>query len=160
MVKEIKIFGKGKYAVSENQQFVDRSGQLVRPVRDSKGKPTLIPVGRAYAFFRFTYPRQKIQDELPFIRESVKTPNELELSLMEELKNLNTESQLFQIAKEAKDKGMNYVIEGTYPNATNNKTAEELHAILNALYPPSRLFESLFQIVSQKSGRYVFWERK
>jgi|SRR3989344_3694429 len=151
MAKIIKILGKGRYSVSENQQFVDRSGQLVRPIRDSEGKPRLIPVGRSYGFFDSAYSSEEIQGKISDIRVHVQIPNELELSLMEELENLNTESQLFQIAKDARDKGMNYMLEGTFPNVTDEKTAEELKAIIIPI-------ASSYLIAYKESGKYKFKE--
>ena len=40
-------------------------------------------IGKAYAFFNCKASKGDIEGELPFIREFVKTPNELELTLME-----------------------------------------------------------------------------
>jgi hypothetical protein len=90
--------------------------------------------GKAYAFFDCNASKGEIEQEIPFIRECVKTPNALELSLMEGVDTLTGDSQLLQIAKEAKDAGIKYEMEATYPNESNKKTADELSSVLNQAY--------------------------
>ena len=78
MTKEIKIYGEGNYAVAETQQFVDRTGQLVRHI---KGQYQPIPVGEAYSFFHCNASREQIKTTLPKVRELTQTSSELELYL-------------------------------------------------------------------------------
>ena len=54
--------------------------------------------GKAYAFFDCKASKQSIEELLPHIRESVKTPNALELSLMEDIGTLTGayQSQLYE----------------------------------------------------------------
>ena len=84
------------------------------------------------------------------IRECVKTPNSLELSLTEDADALTGDTQLLQIAK--------YVMEATYPNATNNQTADELASILNQayqspLYEKGEIFRGI--VVYKERGKYL-----
>ncbi|MEK6820149.1 MAG: hypothetical protein AABX71_00370 [Nanoarchaeota archaeon] len=123
--------------------------------------------GKAYAFFDCKASKGDVEKELPFIRECVKTPNALELSLMEGVDTLTGDSQLLQIAKlvgilkKAKEAGMRYVMEATYPNATNHQTADELAAILNQAYQSSLYQEGeqfRGEVVYEERGSYVFRE--
>lgn len=115
--------------------------------------------GRAYAFFDCGASKEEIERELPSIRKCVQTSSALELSLMEGTNNLTGDSQLLQIAKEAKNAGIKYVMEATLPNATNRQTADELATILNQSYQ-SPLYQEGEQfrgkVVYEKRGRYVF----
>lgn len=114
--------------------------------------------GKAYAFFDCNSSKGDIEKELPFIRESVKTPSKLELSLMENTYFSTQDSQLLQIAEDAKNAEIRYVIEATYLNATNHQTADELAPILNQAYQ-SQLYEKgekfRGEIVYKERGRYV-----
>jgi hypothetical protein len=162
MAKEIKILGEGKYSVGQNQQFINRKGQLVRPMKDEYGKPKLIPVGKAYLFFECSYSKEEVINEINNIISSSDIPNKLELSLIDGLDKINNQSLLYQILKDAKDKAMNYIFEGTYPNLTNKDTANELRIILNLLLI-SRINSDdntiKSEIVYQDSGKYVFCKR-
>ena len=131
MTKEIGIIGKGRYAVAPHQQFTDRTGNLVRVV---KGQSAPVPVGKAYAFFDCEDSREAIEGELPIIRSLAKTPSELELSLTEGFDQLQGDSQIAGIAREAKEAGMNYILEARYPTASNLTTADELSSVLNQMY--------------------------
>lgn len=112
--------------------------------------------GKAYAFFNCKASKGDIEKEIPFIRESVKTPNALELSLMEGTDTLTGDSELLQMAKEAKDAGIKYVMEATCPNVTNQQTADEVASILNQAYQ-SPLYQK-GEVVYKERGRYVFRE--
>lgn len=118
-------------------------------------------IGKAYAFFNCKASKGDVEKVLPFIRECVKTPNALELSLMEGTDTLTGDAQLLQIAREAKDAGIRYVMEATYPNATNHQTADEVASVLNQAYQ-SPLYEKGEQfrgeVVFKERGRYVFRE--
>ncbi len=125
--------------------------------------------GKAYAFFDCRAPKYKIERELPFIRECVQTPNELELSLTEgagaflvkktiDCLKLKGDPQLLQIALDATLARSNHVIEATCPNATNHQTADELAGILNQAYQ-SPLYQDKEEfrggIVYEENGGYV-----
>jgi hypothetical protein len=90
--------------------------------------------GEAYAFFDCEASMKEIEGELPTIRNLVQTPNELELQLMEGTDALEGDSQIGQIAREAKDAGLKYAIQATFPNGTNEQTADEVAGILNQAY--------------------------
>jgi hypothetical protein len=117
--------------------------------------------GKAYAFFDCNASKGEIEQKIPLIRERVKTANALELSLMERTDTLTGDAQLLQIAKEAKESGIRYVMEANYPNATNCQTAEELASVLNQAYQ-SQLYQKGEQfrgkIVYKDRERYVFRE--
>lgn len=63
--------------------------------------------------------------------------------------------------EEAKKADIKYVMEATYPNATNEQTAEELSVILNQAYQ-SPLYQKdekfIGKIIYQENGKYLFWE--
>jgi|SRR3989344_3662823 len=128
---QTELIGEGKYQVAPHQQFVDRSGQLVRIVR---GESAPIPVGKAYGFFDCRASKAEIESEIPTIRRLVKTPSTLELNLIEGAEFLEGDTELMQIAAEARETGKKYVIEATLPKATNRQTADELVGILNQVY--------------------------
>lgn len=69
--------------------------------------------------------------------------------------------KIHEIAKDAKDAGIRYVMEATYPNATNHQTADEVASILNQAYQ-SQLYQKREQfrgeVVYKERGRYVFRE--
>ena len=148
----MEIIGKGKYAVSEHQQFIDRTGQLVRVV---KGSTKPVPVGEAYAFFDCRASREEIEKEIPTIRGLSQTPNELELYLTEGTDSLTGNTELKQIADEARESGIKYMIKANYPTGTNRQTADELSEILNKspLYQKGEQFRG--EIFYKEKGKYI-----
>ncbi|MDP2906789.1 MAG: hypothetical protein Q8O03_02515 [Nanoarchaeota archaeon] len=115
-------------------------------------------VGKAYGFFDCNASKEVIESELPTIRELVKTPSKLELSLIKGVDNLKGDSDLMSIAREAKESGIKYVVEATYPDATNKETADELASILNQAYqtPLYQDGEQFYGSVFYKElGKYV-----
>jgi hypothetical protein len=132
-------------------------------------------IGKAYAFFYCKASKKQIEAEIPPIRECVRTPSKLELSLTEGVyKFMGTrilgrkalvgepiDTQLRDIAKEAKESGMRYVLEAKYEGATNEQTADELSSILNQVYQ-SPLYQEGEEfrggIVYQDMGKYIFRE--
>lgn len=115
--------------------------------------------GKAYAFFDCRASKEKIEEELHFIRDAVQTPRKLELSLTEDVSQLILDADLSEIAREAKEANIKYAMEATYPNATNKQTADELTSLLNQAYQ-SLLFDRgeqfRGQVVYEDSGRYLF----
>src|SRR3989344_1537971 len=154
---EVKIIGTGKYAVGEHQQFVDRKGRKVRVIR---GISEPVPVGEAYAFFNCKASKAEIERELPTIRWLAQTSNNLEIYLMEGRVSLrvNEDSELGQIADEAKKANIRYAMQANCPNLTNRQTADELSGILNQTYQ-SPLFgereEFNGTILYKENGRYI-----
>jgi len=116
-------------------------------------------VGEAYAFFDCNASKKEIEAEIPFIREAVQTPGELELSLTE---GINPESfkhpELRSIAKDAKDAGIKYSLRAKLRNGSNKQTADEVAGILNQAYQ-SPLYQDKEEfrggIFYQEHGRYV-----
>ncbi len=124
-------------------------------------------VGTAYGFFDCTASKEAIESELPTVRIDTETPNELELSLMEGMDQLRrligalNDVDLLQITRKAEEDGMRYVMEATYPGATNEKTSGELQALLintsNSLF--CRTSEHIRgRVVYKDKGKYVFKE--
>ncbi len=116
-------------------------------------------IGKAYGFFNCKASKKEIEAELPILRKIVKTPSNLELSLIEGVKNLKGEPDLVELAKEAETAGIKYVMEATYPTSNNEQTAYELSAILNQayqsqLYSKGEVFEG--NIVYKDKGKYLF----
>ncbi|MEK6875231.1 MAG: hypothetical protein AABX30_00950 [Nanoarchaeota archaeon] len=150
-----------KIEFPREMSFVDRQGIVVHPSREDYNSRKSTKVGKAYAFFNCEAIKGDIEKELPFIRKCVKTPNPLELSLIEGTDTLTGDPQLLQIAREAKDAGIRYVMEATYPNATNHQTADEVASVLNQAYQ-SQLYQKGEQfrgeVVYKDRGRYVFRE--
>lgn len=116
-------------------------------------------VGRAYGFFYCDASKQEIETELPTICELVRTPSQLELSLIEGMDNVKGDKRLTALAQEAEQDGINYMLQATYPNGTNRDTADEVASILNQAYQ-SPLYEANAPfkgaIVYEEKGEYVF----
>lgn len=121
-------------------------------------------VGKAYGFFGCSASRQEIEAELhlPAVRRD--TSPELELSLMEDMNQLRELSGVVNIGdllQLARRFNSDYIIEATYPGATNEKTSGGLQALL------INLSNSLFRhtpehiqgkVVYEMNGRYVIRE--
>ena len=113
----------------------------------------------AYAFFNCGASKQEIEKELPDIRDAVKTPSQLELSLTE---GINPESfkhpELKTIAQNAKEAGIRYFMKACYRNFGNKQTADELTGILNQAYQ-SPLYQDKEEfrgkVVYEENGHYV-----
>ncbi len=116
-------------------------------------------VGRAYGFFYCGASKQEIEIELPTIRELVKIPSQLELSLIEGMDNVKGDKRLTALAQEAKQDGINYMLQATYLNGTNKQTADEVASVLKQAYQ-SPLYEANAPfkgaIVHEEKGKYVF----
>lgn len=114
--------------------------------------------GKAYGFFDCNATKEEIQGEIPFIRKCLNTPNELELILTEDINSLNVDSDLLPIAQELDPK---YVIEAICQDYTNEKTADELSAVLNQAYQ-SPLYQKgekfMGKIVYKENEKYIFRE--
>ncbi len=125
--------------------------------------------GEAYAFFDCNAPVTQIAEEIPYIRSLVQTPKRLELYLAERAlpvignswnhKPANVDSELIEIAREAAEAEIRYVLAArSPPNINNHQTANELAAILNQAYQ-SPLYQDGEQfrgdIVYKDRGRYV-----
>lgn len=114
--------------------------------------------GKAYGFFNCRASKDEINAELPTIRDFSQTPSRLELKLKDDLKEINGDSDIKAIAQVAKDIGINYVLEATYPGNTNRTTADELSGILNQAYQ-SLLYEDgenfKGQIYYKEDGSYI-----
>ena len=147
MKKEIKPYA-----------FIDREGNKV--TRESYMAKMAKKVGRAYGFFYCDVSKQEIETELPTIRELVKTPSQLELSLIEGMNNLKGDKRLTALAQElAEQDGINYVLKATYPSGTNRDTADEVASIINQAYQ-SPLYETNAPfkgaVVYEEKGDYFF----
>jgi hypothetical protein len=116
--------------------------------------------GEAYAFFDCRASKKQIETELPTIRECIKTPSNLELSLTDDVEKLK-DTKLMAIAKEAKESGMRYVLQAKYKGATNKQTADEVASVMNQIYQsPLYADKEEFRgaIVYQDRKKYIFRE--
>jgi len=115
-------------------------------------------MGKAYGFFKCSASKGEIEAEMPSLRNDAQTPSQLETSLTEGLDSIRGDSGLMSLVEQAKKLGINFVMEGNYPDATNQDTAGELGNILNMaykskLYKPRELFYS--EVVYQEAdGSY------
>ncbi|MFH1638627.1 MAG: hypothetical protein ABIB71_09435 [Candidatus Woesearchaeota archaeon] len=116
--------------------------------------------GKAYGFFACKASKEEIESELPDIQKFAKTPSGLELSV-ECVGNLKGDNDFMAVARDAKDAGLNYVLEATYQGATNKETAYQLVTPLTLTYQ-SELYQKGedFQgdIVYEENGQYKFQE--
>ncbi len=116
-------------------------------------------VGKAYGFFYCGASTKEIETELPYIRELVKTPRQLELSLTEGMDNIKGDERLTALAQGAKQEGINYVLQATYPDGTNKVADDEVASTLNQLYQ-SPLYETNAPfkgvVVYEENGECVF----
>lgn len=117
--------------------------------------------GKAYGFFYCRAPREEIEAELPTLRECAQTPSQLELTLVEGLDNLKGDAKVRELAKEAKEQGIRYILEATSPGATNPTTANEVADLLYQMYQ-SPLYEAGEEfrgaVAYQENGEYVLRE--
>ncbi|MDP3640193.1 MAG: hypothetical protein Q8R53_03250 [Nanoarchaeota archaeon] len=118
-------------------------------------------VGTAYAFFYCAAPKPDVKAELPFICELAQTPSALELALVKGPEKVQGDERLTGLAQDAKQAGINYVLQATYPGETNQRAADEVAALLNQayqtpLYQPNDPFCG--QVVYEENGEYVFRE--
>jgi len=126
--------------------------------------------GEAYAFFNCNAPIPQIMEELPTIMRLAKTSKKLEFCLSESAfpflgedcskRPYPSDRELVEIALEAKEAGIRYVMATrSPPNITNRETADELAGILNQAYQ-SPLYEDreVFrgEIIYKEKGRYEF----
>ena len=116
-------------------------------------------VGRAYVFFYCNASKEAIEAELPTIRKLVKTPSQLELSLIEGMDNIRGDEKLTALAQEAKQDGINYILQATDPNGTNKDASNELVSILinayqSSLYKAGEPFKGA--IVYEEKDEYIF----
>jgi hypothetical protein len=176
MVKR-EIIGKGKYTVSEHQQFINQEGNLVRVI---KGSPNPVPVGEAYAFFNCSASKQEIERELPSIKEKSKLGGlELSLNEVKELRDNGADQELLEVinneeiwstypakyqylmrrAKPTKISDLKYSIQARYPNHTNEETASQLGHVVNGIYTTfdkKEIFTGA--IIGKANGKYCLWE--
>jgi len=119
-------------------------------------------VGEAYTFFDCSASYDQINKELQTIRDLVKTPSALELSLFEDVNKINRiDKRLSYIVAEARDSGMKYAIKASLNSSTNESVADEVSTILNQayhspLYQEGELFRG--EVTYQDKGEYVFRE--
>lgn len=90
--------------------------------------------GKAYGYFYSAVSKDKIEKELPRLREAVKAPSELELRLSGVSGQTPADPQLALIHRLAQEQGINYVVEAVLPRRSNKKAANETAAILNQAY--------------------------
>ena len=117
--------------------------------------------GIAYGFFYCRQPKGAIEAELPDMRGNARTPSGLVLKLTEGVENIRGDSGLMAKARDAREDGCNYALEGIFPGGTNRETAEELVKILMSahqsdLYKPGEPFRG--GVIFLENGQYEFME--
>ncbi len=121
----------------------------------------LAVIGKAYGFFDCSASRKKIETELPKIRKLVHTPREVDLSLFDDISNIRGDSNLMSVIEHAKNTGLKYALEASYPSASNRNAANEVATILSQTYQ-THLFDEgepfRGEIVFEENGKYVFRE--
>ena len=96
--------------------------------------------GEAYAFFDCGATLKQIAKEIPYIKELVKAPKNLELYLaktpvMPMVSDHTKDSELLSIALDAQDANLKYVLAArATPNMSNRQVADELVAVVNQAY--------------------------
>jgi hypothetical protein len=117
--------------------------------------------GKAYAFFNCNRKVEDIEAELPTIRRLVKTPKNLELTLIDGTENLKGDKELMALANEARSQGIRYLLQAKAPKLDNKHTAYALTRILNQAYQ-SPLYEDreAFSgaVVYRDRSKYKFME--
>jgi len=122
--------------------------------------------GEAYAFFNCPASRLEIERELPHLRDSAKTPGELEISLGEgiDLSNYNDGELRFR-AQRAKHDGLGYSARASCEGLTDKQVASELkdvliQAWLSPLYRAGERDGEGFKgrVVYEEGGRYIDME--
>ena len=96
---------------------------------------------------------------MPKIREFAQTPSEVHLSLFDDIDKITGDSDLKSIAKDAKNSGIKYALEATFPGATNRVTADEVAGILNQTYQTQLYDEGepfSGEVVFKEKGKYLF----
>ncbi len=150
---------KEQFSRNMNMSFIDKQGNLITPSREDYYARKSAKVGEAYAFFDCEASKKDIEKVLPSIRKAVRTPSQLELSLIEGINPGSfDDAELTSIAQEAKDAGIKYLMQAKYCNATNHQTADELAPILNQAYQ-SQLYQEGEQfrgaIFYKEGGRFL-----
>lgn len=117
--------------------------------------------GKAYGFFYCEASHERIKNALPIIRKDTKTPFKLEHYLIEDADNLECDERLRVFAQDAKEDGLNYVLQINYPNGSNLDAANEMAPILTNLahsnfYEDTPKFHGA--IVYEDNGKYIFRE--
>jgi hypothetical protein len=166
---------------SIDTSFIYRKGNRVIPTKESYNAYKNKSVGKAYGFFYCNASKEAIESELPTIRKMVKTPSNLELTLIKginwdsnfgkELQTLSTQSlseghkrsKMFSAINFLKAMSAvgnsNYSIQAEYSGATNQEAADEVAGILNQAYQ-SPLYKDKGQfrgeVVYEDKGEYVF----
>lgn len=118
-------------------------------------------IGKAYGFLDCNATLEDIRMELPDLRKAAQTPSELELFVMDIPAQKGTATALGVKINEARESGMKYVIDATYPRATNKMAADEVAGILNQaynspLYKEGKEFSGA--IIYEENGNYTFRE--
>ena len=141
-----------------------------------------VKMGEAYGFFDCEASKERIEAVLPDIRSDVKTPSELELSLMEGPDGIRGDSKLMacydrtrtrmifpegmstskrsEMTKKAEKTDVRYVMKAVNPGATNEDAARGLGCVLNCVAHMSSLYDGAFRgaVVYEENGEYVLHE--
>ncbi len=91
--------------------------------------------GLAFAFFKCQKPKEQIEKEIPKIRKFAQIPPLVGFILTEGSKNLKTDdAELIEIAQQAENKGMQFILQVMFPGRDNPSAANEAAAFMNQMY--------------------------
>lgn len=92
------------------------------------------------------------------MRQMASSPSDLELTLIDGPENVKGDSELMEIAAEAKSYGFHYAMVAKCPSKTNKETGSELGDVLNSMYQ-SDLYKDGSQyrgsIFVEENGHYL-----
>jgi len=115
---------------------------------------------KTYGFLYYAGRTKHISEVLPQIKEGTETPKKLKLKVIEGVENLDVrgDSQLVEIAKQAKDCHMSHVIEATLPDMKNVRAANYLGNVMSGIYSELYGKKEPFNagIVYKRGDKYVF----
>jgi len=110
--------------------------------------------GKAYGFFYCNRSKEVVEEVLPRLCDKTQRDSGLELTLIEGLDNVDGDPELRDLAQDAKDQGINYVLKATKPNATNRETAKEVEKTFRRVYQ-----SHLYDVINREPFRgNVFYE--
>ena len=94
-----------------------------------------------------------IEAELPDMRGNARTPSGLVLKLTEGVENIRGDSGLMAKARDAREDGCNYVLEGIFPGGTNMETADHVVKLLMSAHQ-----SDLYKLGEKFKGGVIFLE--
>ena len=112
--------------------------------------------GVAYGFFNSDVPITKFQEHLEGLCEDVHIPNDLEMTLSDNIETLNPDDKIRNIAQFAREKkDMPYILKASYPNHSNPEASSQLGDLMNEIYNYSDPDAFKTEIVYKEGDKYI-----